>query len=303
MKLRKKILILLLSLVFLLLTSFTLSAADRGYAHPEFLISVEELSGNMDNENLVIIYLRNTAKYLFGHLPGSVKMWGDDFTNPDGWVSGLIATPEQFTTTVQEKGVNNDSEIVVYDDGNALWASRLWFVFRVYGHDDVKILEGGYDAWKSAGHNTRMLPTSVNQGNFQVKEVRNNWIINTDTIAENLDNPKFMVLDTRSEAEYLGEDTNPGADRMGRVPNSIHIPWSVVLNEDNTFKTADEIRNIYEEKGITEDKDVIATLCHTAVRGAHSYLALEMIGYENLKLYDESWVGWANREDLPIESN
>ncbi|ADQ15474.1 sulfurtransferase [Halanaerobium hydrogeniformans] len=303
MKLRKSLVVSTILLLLLLLASPFLAAEDRGYTHPEYLISVEELSENMDDENLVIIDVRNTAKYFLGHLPGSVQMWGDDFTDPDGWVPGLAATPEQFTATAQAKGINNDSKIVVYDDNNGLWASRLWFVFRYYGHDDVRLLEGGYDAWTDAGHNIRRLPTSVDTGNFTISDVKNDWIVDTDTVAENIDNQDFVVLDTRSESEYLGEDTNPGADRMGRVPGSVHIEWTQHLNEDNTFKTAAEIRELYEEHGITDDLDVIASLCHTAVRAAHSYLALEMIGYENVKVYDESWVGWANREDLPIETN
>lgn len=280
-----------------------IAASDRGFENPELLISAAELDEKLENENnkLKIIDVRSSAKYLLGHLPEAVSMWNNDLSNPDGWVEGLIAEPEAFSAAAQAKGINNDSEIIVYDENNSIWAARLWWIFRVYGHQNVKILEGGYDNWKAEDFETKILPHYPEEGNFVVEDVKNEWIVSSDTIAENLGNENFVVLDTRSEAEYLGEETNSGAPRKGRIPNSIHLEWDSVLNEDFTFKSAAEIKEIYEEKGITKDKEVIAPMCHTGVRAAHSFFALKLIGYDNLKLYDESWVGWSSRSDLPVE--
>jgi len=301
----KKIILILNSIIIIsIFFSFpVLAVSERGFENPELLISAAELNEKLENENnrLKIIDVRNSARYLLGHLPEAVSMWSDDFSNPEGWVEGLIAEPEAFSAAAQEKGINNDSEIIVYDENSSLWAARLWWVFKVYGHQNVKILEGGYDNWKAEDFETKMLPNYPEEGNFVVKDVKNEWIVNSDTIAENLDNENFVVLDTRTEAEYLGEETNSGAPRKGRIPNSIHLEWDSVLNEDYTFKSAAEIKKLYEEKGITKDKEVIAPMCHTGVRAAHSFLALKLIGYENLKLYDESWVGWSSRSDLPVE--
>lgn len=298
-----KLLIIIFSLVFMLISINFSSAAERGFENPDLIISASELNSKFENENLKIIDVRNSAKYLLGHLPQSVNMWGDDLTNPEGWVPGLIPSPEQFSAVLQEKGINNNSEIIIYDDNDGLWAARLWWIFNVYGHQDVKVLEGGYDSWKEADFETKMLPYNPDQGDFTVKDVNNEWIVNSDTIAENLDNPNFVILDTRAEAEYLGEESNSGAPRKGRIPDSIHVEWTEVLNEDNSFKSAEEIIDIYQSKGITKDKEVIAPLCHTGVRAAHTFFALRLVGFNNLKLYDESWVGWSNRSDLPIEKN
>ncbi|RCW56539.1 sulfurtransferase [Halanaerobium sp. ST460_2HS_T2] len=301
-----KILILIFISIIIISTSLSFSAVaaeERGFENPDLLISASELNKRLKNENnkLKIIDVRNSARYLLGHLPGAVNMWGSDFSDPEGWVEGLIADPKAFSVTVQKKGINNDSKIIVYDENNSVWAARLWWVFRVYGHQNIKVLEGGYDNWKDNDFETNILPNYPDKGNFLVQDVINEWIVNSDTIAENLDNEKFIVLDTRTEAEYLGQKTGSSAPRKGRIPNSIHLEWNRVLTENYNFKSASEIKQIYQEKGITKDKEVIALISHTGVRAAHSFFALKLLGYDNLKLFDESWLGWSNRSDLPIE--
>ena len=298
--------IFLTSFLIFIFISFSLSsAAAQNFSNPELLISAAELNSLIESENpdLRIIDVRNSAKYLLGHLPDAVQVWGDDFSNPQGWVPGLRAKPEEFAAVMQEKGVNNDSKIIVYDDNNGPWSARLWWIFRVFDHQDIYILEGGYDGWKENDYETEMLPHNPEKGNFVVQDVKNEWIVNSDTIAENLDNPDYIVLDTRTEAEFLGEETNSAAPRKGRIPNSVHVEWDRVLNEDNSYKNAEEIMAIYQEAGVTKDKETIAVLGHTGARAAHSFLVLKLLGYENLKLYDESWVGWSNRSDLPVEMN
>ena len=288
----------------ILITSFA-TAEERNFESSEFLISAEELNQMIEEEkeNLKILDVRNSTKYLLGHLPRAVNMWDDDFTDPDGWVKGLIAKPGAFAAVAQEKGVNKNSQIIVYDNNSNLWAARLWWVFKVYDHQNIKILEGGYDAWKNKGYETKILPHKNKKGNFIVSDVNNNWIVNSDTIAENLNNKDFVILDTRSEAEFMGEETNSAAPRKGRIPNAIHINWTEVLNDDYSFKSAAKIAEIYEANGITREKEVVALISHTGVRAAHTFFALKLLGYENLKLYDESWVGWSNRSDLPLEKN
>lgn len=297
------LLIIIFSLA-LILTSISFStAAERGFENSELIISASELNTKLKTERLRIIDVRNSAKYLLGHIPQSVNIWGDELSNPEGWVPGLIPSPEQFSLVLQEKGINNNSEIVVYDDNNGLWAARLWLIFKIYGHQDIKVLEGGYDFWKESDLETKMLPHSPEKGDFTVNKVNNDWLVNSDTIAENLENPNFIILDTRSEVEFTGEESNSGAPRKGRIPNSIHVEWKEVLNEDNSFKSSEEILDIYQSQGITKDMEVVAPLSHNGVRASHTFFALQLVGYNNLKLYDESWVGWSNRSDLPIERN
>lgn len=297
-------LFLIILISFLLLSSLV-AGAQEDFSEPELLISAAELNEKLENENgdLKIIDVRNSAKYLLGHLPDAVHMWGDNLSAVQGWVPELIPEANIFSSITQEKGINNDSEIIIYGDHKSPWPARLWFIFKVYDHQNVRILNGGYQAWKNEDYETKMLPYNPDQGNFEVRDVNNEWLINSDTIAENLDNENFLVLDTRSEAEYLGEETNTAAPRKGRIPGSIHLEWSAVLDEEGNYKSPAEISELYQQVGISKEKEVIAVLSHNGVQAAHTFFTLHLLGYENLKLYDEAWVGWSSRSDLPVEIN
>ena len=295
--------IIFIIMIFLLFFSSLTSAQD--FERAELLISAVELNEILENqnENLKIIDVRNSGKYLLGHLPKAAHMWGDDLSAVQSWVPEMIPEANDFSSIAQEKGINNDSKIIIYGDQDSPWPARLWFIFSFYDHQNVRILKGGYQAWKDEDYETTMLPYNPEQGNFEVKDVNNDWLINSDTIAENLDNENFLVLDSRSEAEYLGQETNSAAPRKGRIPGSVHLEWSAVLTEDGNFKSPAEITELYQAAGVTKEKEVIAVLSHNGVRAAHSFLTLKLLGYENLKLYDEAWVGWSSRSDLPVEMN
>lgn len=295
--------IIFIIMIFLLFFSSLTSAQD--FERAELLISAVELNEILENqnENLKIIDVRNSGKYLLGHLPKAAHMWGDDLSAVQSWVPEMIPEANDFSSIAQEKGINNDSKIIIYGDQDSPWPARLWFIFSFYDHQNVRILKGGYQAWKDEDYETAMLPYNPEQGNFEVKDVNNDWLINSDTIAENLDNENFLVLDSRSEAEYLGQETNSAAPRKGRIPASVHLEWSAVLTEDGNFKSPAEITELYQAAGVSKEKEIIAVLSHNGVRAAHSFLTLKLLGYENLKLYDEAWVGWSSRSDLPVEMN
>ena len=293
-------------IIFIILTVLLIfcslpAAAD--FERPELMISAVELNEIMEkeNENLNIIDVRNSAKYLLGHLPDAVHIWGDDLSAVQGWVPELIPKAAEFSSTAQEKGINNDAKIIIYGDRESPWPARLWFIFKLYQHQDVQILEGGYQAWKDQDYETEILPYNPAQGDFEVRDVKNEWLITSDTIAENLDNDNFLVLDVRSEAEYLGEETNSAAPRRGRIPGSIHLEWSAVLDEDDNYKSPAEITELYQKAGLSREKETVVLLSHSGVRAAHSFFTLRLLGYENIKLYDEAWVGWSSRSDLPVE--
>jgi|GEM_PF-644160 thiosulfate/3-mercaptopyruvate sulfurtransferase len=295
---------LIILISFLLLGSLAAGAQEK-FTAPELLISAAELKEKLEDgsENLKIIDVRSSARYLLGHLPDAAHMWGDDLSAVQGWVPELIPEAAAFSEVAREKGINNDSEIIIYGKHDSPWPARLWFIFKVYAHQDVRILRGGYQAWNREDYETEILPYNPEDGNFEVSDVRNEWLINSDTIAENLDNDDFLVLDTRTEAEYTGEETNSAAPRKGRIPGSIHLEWSSVLDEEGNYKSAAEIYRIFQEAGVTRDKEVIAVLSHNGVRAAHTFFTLRLLDYNNIKLYDEAWVGWSNRSDLPVEMN
>jgi len=295
--------IILIIITALIIFSSLSSASDL--ARTEFLISAVELNEMQETEaeKIKIIDVRSSGKYLLGHLPDAVHMWGDDLRAVQSWVPELIPKAAVFSSIAQEKGINNNSKLIIYGEQDSPWPARLWFIFNLYAHPEVRILDGGYQAWKNKDYETEILPYNSGEGDFEVRDVNNEWLINSDTIAENLDNEDFLVLDLRSEAEYSGEETGSGAPRRGRIPGSIHLEWSAVLDEQGNFRPTAVISELYQQAGVTKDKETIALLSHKGIYAAHSFFTLKLLGYDNIKLYDEAWVGWSSRSDLPVEMN
>lgn len=292
------------SLLFILLSFSCSAAAQSNFDKSELFISAEELKQKLEsNVNLKIIDVRSSAQYLLGHLPEAVHMWGADLSAQEGWVAELIPEAKIFSLRAQEKGINNDSEIIIYSDADSPWAARLAFIFKYYNHQNVKILNGGYQAWKEKEFESNMLPFKPEEGDFWVEDVNNDWLLSSDTIAENLDNDDFIILDLRSSEEYSGAIKKTGAYRKGRIPGSINLEWSELFNAENKLKSREELQKIFEEKNIPKDKNkTVVLLSHEGIEASHTYFILKTLGYQNLKLYDEAWLGWSHRSDLPVKN-
>lgn len=299
------IVILIISVLIISL-SFSTTAADTSFnKEDDYFLKAAELKKIMKiKENkLKIIDLRDGVKYLSSHIPTAVHMDKKDFSDINGWVEALIAEPLYFTEIVQKKGINSNSEIVIYADKNSSLAARLWWVFKVYGHQKVKILNKGFDSWVAADFPKEMLATKNKRGDFIIKDVNNNWLINSDTIAENLNNENFVILDTRPKAEYNGDKVSPNAARKGKIPGSLHLEWTEVLDQSYNFKDPEKITEIFQKLGATKDKKTIVILSNLGIKAAHTFLTFKLLGYENVKLYDASWLGWSHRSDLPVKIN
>lgn len=276
-------------------------AVDRGYANPQMLISVDELQAKMDaGEEIVVVSVDKGANYLLGHIPGAVNIWGEEMVNTDHPTSGMIPTPEGFAKLMGEKGISNSSHVVVYDNSGGLWAARVWWFMRVYGHHKVQLLDGGLKAWKAAGNKVAHLGTKIKKTTYEVKANNYQYVISSEEVLTKLEDPNFVMIDARTDDEYNGVKTFSGANRKGHIPGAVHIEWNRTLNEDGTLKSAEELIALYESMGVTPDKE-IAAHCHTAVRSAHTFFVLRLLGYPVVRNFDESWIGWANNESLPIE--
>ena len=233
------------SLLFILLSFSFNAVAQNNFNKSELFITADKLKQKLeDNGNIKIIDVRSSAQYLLGHLPGAVHMWGADLSAQEGWVTELIPEAKIFSLRAQEKGINNDSEVIIYSDAKSPWAARLAFIFKYYNHQNVKILSGGYQAWKEKDFESNMLPFKAEKGDFWATDVNNEWLINSDTIAENLDNDNFIILDLRSSEEYSGNLKKTGAYRKGRIPGSINLEWSELFNAEDKQKNREKQKKI-----------------------------------------------------------
>ena len=267
------------------------------YTNPQLLWSVEELHQRLSDPNLVLMDMRPPEAFASRHIPGARSFDIFGISLIDTRPQPLEAFLWMIEHLIQAKGVNQDSTVVAYDDIAGMRSARLFWFLEFFGHDDVHLLNGGFNAWEAAGLPVSRDATVPKAGNFKMKP-RPQRLATADEVHAKLADPSVVIVDTRSDAEYTGQLVR--ARRGGAIPGAVHLEWTNNLDSKGFFKSADELSAMYAQRNITPDKEVIPH-CQGAYRSAHTYLALRLIGYPNVKNYLGSWGEWGNRTDLPIE--
>jgi len=280
---------------------------DRGYAQPDMLVSTEWVAHNLDNPNIRIIESNeDPLLYVSGHIPGAVQVdWTDDLNDP---IMRDYLDRAGFEALMSRIGVTNDMMLVFYGDKNNWWATYALWVFQLFGHTNVKIMDGGRLKWeKEERPLTREVPhypptryTAPERDDSAIRAFR-------DQVLAHQRAGKALV-DVRSPQEFSGELLHmpsypqEGSLRGGHIPGARNVPWGRAAREDGTFKSADELRAIYEqEQGLKPGDDVI-TYCRIGERSSHTWFVLKyLLGYDKVRNYDGSWTEWGNAVRLPIE--
>tara|TARA_Y100000996_G_scaffold216787_1_gene170251 strand:+ start:2414 stop:3331 length:918 start_codon:yes stop_codon:yes gene_type:complete len=274
----------------------------RGYSDSSRLVSTEWVESEINNEKIIIIDVRKKEEYDKGHIPGAFHMTpGEVFQQEINGVKGMLPSPSHIEKNLSLIGVKPDSTIVLYDGNSNLWASRGLWALQVYGHENTKLLDGVWGKWEKEGREVSTSIPKANISNYKFESSLDGSIIaGFDEILESIEDPTKIVCDTRSPEEYTGKDVR--ADRGGHIPNSKNVNWVMGVNEEGEFKSASELKELYEGAGIT-DGETIYTLCQTAVRATHTWFILtDLLGEESVKVYDGSWTEWGNDPSLPIET-
>jgi thiosulfate/3-mercaptopyruvate sulfurtransferase len=267
------------------------------YANPHLLWSLDELMTRLTDPKLVLMDMRPPEAYANGHIPGarSFDIFG---------ISLIDTRPEPLDAflwliehLIQAKGVNSDSTVVAYDDVAGMRSARLFWFLEFFGHDDVHLLNGGFNAWEAAGLPVTQEAAVPKAGNFKMNH-RADRLATAEEVNRKLHDPDVVIVDTRSDGEYTGQVVR--SKRGGAIPGAVHLEWTNNLDSKGFFKSSDELNKMYSDRNITPDKEIIPH-CQGAYRSAHTYLALRLLGYPRVKNYLGSWGEWGNREDLPIE--
>lgn len=296
---RKKIYLSVFLVGVLLLISLSAFGAepisDRGYSSPENLISCEELNRIRDNEDVKIIDFRSNMDYVTGHIPGAIQIGRDEFEDTNAKYDYFMASPEKIETLLREKGIENNDLIVAYDNTNNLWSSRVWWTLKMYGHENVKLLDGALGRWKELNYETKLVELqSFDKSNYQIGTINKKMISVMNEVKNAINKNNTLILDVRAWGEYTGEVVLDGAGKGGRIPSSVWIEWTKALNEDGTFKNADQLKEVYQGKGVNPEK-TIYPYCQGAIRSCHTTFVLKaLLGYPEVKNYDGSWVEWSN---------
>ena len=276
----------------------------QGYAHPEVLVSAEWLKENAGRQGLVVVESdEDVLLYETGHIPGSVKIdWHTDLNDP---ITRDYVDAVGFQALMQRSGIARDSTVVIYGDKSNWWAAYALWVFKLFGHSDVRLLDGGREAWTRAGFELTKTVDAVSETHYPLVE-RDDKTIRAfrDDVLAHFGNP---LLDIRSPQEYSGERTHmpdypdEGALRSGHIPSAVSVPWGRAVNEDQTFKSREDLSAVYEgEKGLRSDQAVIA-YCRIGERSSHSWFVLKyLLGFDNVRNYDGSWTEWGSLVGVPI---
>ncbi|ACL23872.1 sulfurtransferase [Chloroflexus aggregans] len=280
-----------------------------GYAHPEALVETQWVADHLNDPHVRIVESdEDLLLYDTGHIPGAVKIdWVQDLNDP---VIRDYLDSERFAALMRAKGISNDTTVVLYGDKHNWWATYAFWVFKLFGHRDVRIMNGGRAKWIAEGRPlTREVP--VYPPGSYVAPPRDDSTIRAfrDQVLEFVRQRKGVLVDVRSPQEYTGERTHmpdypqEGTLRGGHIPTAVNIPWARAVNEDSTFKSVEELRELYATHGVTPDKEVIA-YCRIGERSSHTWFVLTyLLGYPHVRNYDGSWTEWGNSVGLPIEKN
>jgi thiosulfate/3-mercaptopyruvate sulfurtransferase len=272
------------------------------YARPEVLVDTKWTEEHLNDSNVRIAEVDYDPKsnYFLGHVPGAVLFdWRHDINDP---ISRNILSKQACEKLLSAKaGLTNESILVLYGDFNNWFAAFAFWVFKYYGYKDIRIMNGGRKKWLEEDRPiTKDIPTYSN-GNFKANEPDENIRTYLNYVSNSLNKQGSIVLvDVRSPQEFSGEITAPPeyptehAQRGGHIPRAVNIPWSKAVNEDGTFKPVEELKKLYQERGITSEKEIIS-YCRIGERSSHTWFVLKyLLGYPNVKNYDGSWTEWGN---------
>jgi thiosulfate/3-mercaptopyruvate sulfurtransferase len=280
--------------------------SQNGYAHPHALVQTDWVAAHKDEPNVRLIEVDvDTAAYGTGHIPGAVG-WD--------WKADLQRRPlrdipdrTEWDALLSRSGIGNDDLVVLYGDNHNWFAAFAYWLFKLYGHADVALMDGGRAKWIAEGRELTLDVPTPAPTRYTAQEADLTLRAFRDEVAAVIGRPPVALVDVRSPKEYSGELLAPenlpqeGAQRGGHIPGARNVPWATAVGDDGTFRPAAELKSIYGEQGITPDRTTIA-YCRIGERSAHTWFVLrELLGYPDVRNYDGSWTEWGSLIGAPIE--
>jgi thiosulfate/3-mercaptopyruvate sulfurtransferase len=284
---------------------------SAGYARPEALVSTEWLASHLSAPDIRVVdgswYLPAMkrdpkAEYLAGHIPGAVHFDIDEIADTDSPLPHMLPSPEKFASRVKKLGLGDGSRIVIYDGLGLFSAPRVWWMFRVFGHEDVAVLDGGLKKWKAENRPLEIGPPRPRERHFTAR-VNSLLVRDVDEMKRNVETKREQVIDARSAGRFLGRDPEPRAGlRAGHIPGSANVPFGEMTDPaTGAVLPAAQIAAKFKAAGIDIDKPIV-TSCGSGVSACALALGLHLIGAKQVAIYDGSWTEWGGRADTPIET-
>ncbi len=263
------------------------------------IVESDELERVLGRDDLLVVHVGNEAAYAQRHLPGAIHLDYESIVDKQPPAAGLLPDNKHLGKVFSSLGISIETHVVAYDTEKNSKAARLLWTLDAVGHRTFSLLDGGLPAWLAGGHARESGVTPPNLTRYRVQShglarVDKNYIL------EHLNNPSVVLLDARSPAEFSGQDVR--AARGGHVPRAVNIDWELAIDRERfpRLRPIDELRNLFEEVGVTPDKEIIV-YCQTHHRSSHTYIVLKSLGYPHIRGYDGSWSEWGNDPETPIE--
>lgn len=286
---------------------------------PGTLVSTEWLAGHLNDPNVRVVdirgyvhttdlgegrqqadYVAAREEYDAGHIPGAVYVdWTQDITDPDNSVKVQIAPPARFAQAMEERGIGNETDVVIADHTGGNFATRLWWALKYYGHDRAAVLDGGYRKWAAEGRAISSEAPDARTAHF-TPQVRPELVADVETVQAAIGADGQQILDARDAGQYSGAVAR--GSRGGRIPSALHVPAKALVNADGTWKPIEDLQAILAASGVRADERAIA-YCNGGVTATALLFALDLTGHGNYANYDGSWNEWGERVDLPVESD
>lgn len=279
----------------------------KEYANQSVLCETDWVSENLTNNDIKILEVDYDVEnaYKEGHVTNAHMVWWKrDINDP---ATRDIINKKQFEDLMSRLGVNKNDELILYGDFNNWFAAFAFWVFKYFGHEKIRIMNGGRKKWEAEGRPYTKEEPTTNPSKYVASAPDEGIRAYLDDVKRSLKKQEVGLVDVRSNKEFKGEITAPPeypmehAQRGGHIPGARNIPWAQALNEDGTFKTADELEKLYAENNISPDKHIIC-YCRIGERSSHTWFVLKyLLGYPSVKNYDGSWTEWGNMIGNPIE--
>jgi thiosulfate/3-mercaptopyruvate sulfurtransferase len=275
------------------------------YAHPEALVTTDWVAAHAGDANVRVAEVDvDTTEYGKGHVPGAIGWnWTTQLADP---IRRDILSKAQFEKLMREAGISNNTTVILYGDNNNWFAAWALWQMKMYGHEDVRIMDGGRKKWLAEGRELTVEVPSVASTAYQASGPDNSLRAFLDQVQAAVQGKTSALVDVRSPAEFTGEILAPPGlpetcQRGGHIPGARSIPWGKACNEDGTFKSAEELSALYGGEGVDGSKPIIA-YCRIGERSSHTWFVLKyLLGYDHVKNYDGSWTEWGNLVGAPVE--